>query len=139
MKGAIRPSSGPSGHLLPEGEGPGISKFRICLFIVLLVCLATQLPQPLTGSDRPAVAALDSIGITVSDIDRSVDFFSKILSFEKVSDSEIFGSEYEHLQKLFGIQARIVQMKLKNESIELTEYLTPKEQPIPIDSRSNDH
>src|SRR5215470_2957 len=98
MKGAIRPSSGPSGHLLPEGEGPGISKFRICLFIVLLVCLATQLPQPLTGSDRPAVAALDSIGITVSDIDRSVDFFSKILSFEKVSDIEIAGSEYERLQ-----------------------------------------
>jgi len=82
--------------------------------------------------------ALDSVGLTVSDIDRSVDFFSKVLSFEKVSDKEIFGSEYEHLQGLFGVRARVVRMKLGDESIELTEYLTPKGRPIPADSRSND-
>jgi catechol 2,3-dioxygenase-like lactoylglutathione lyase family enzyme len=33
---------------------------------------------------------------------------------------------------------RVVRLKLGNESIELTEYLTPKGRPIPIDSRSND-
>ena len=44
------------------------------------------------AGSTPAVVALDSIGLTVSDIDRSVDFFSKVLSFEKVSDKEIFGS-----------------------------------------------
>jgi catechol 2,3-dioxygenase-like lactoylglutathione lyase family enzyme len=115
------------------------SKIRVSLVVVLLLCLAAQLQQPLAGSDRPAVAALDSIGVTVSDIDRSVDFFSKILSFEKVSDSEISGSDYEHLQGLFGMRARVVRMKLGDESIELTEYLTPKGRPIPIDSRSNDH
>jgi len=106
--------------------------------IILLVCLAIRSPKLLAGSDRPAVVALDSIGITVSDIDRSVDFFSNVLSFEKVSDTEIFGSEYEHLHGLFGIRARVVRMKLGDESIELTEYLTPKGRPIPIDSRSND-
>jgi len=114
------------------------SQLRIWLLVVLLFWLVAQFTKPLVGGDRPAVASLDSIGITVSDIDRSVDFFSKVLSFEKVSDNEILGSEYEHLQGLFGVRARVVRMKLGDESIELTEYLTPKGRPIPIDSRSND-
>src|SRR6059036_171094 len=96
-------------------------RFRVWLLVLAVWCLAFVMP------DRPAVAALDSVGLTVSDIDRSVDFFSKVLSFEKVSDKEIFGSEYEHLQGLFGVRARVVRMKLGDESIELTEYLTPKE------------
>jgi catechol 2,3-dioxygenase-like lactoylglutathione lyase family enzyme len=115
-----------------------VHRFRLWLFVFLLVCLDTVVSQPLAGSNGPAVAALDSIGLTVSDIDRSMDFFSNVLSFEKVSDIEIFGPEYEHLQGLFGMRARIVRMKLGDESIELTEYLTPKGRPIPIDSRSND-
>jgi len=110
---------------------PGSTLLPLFLFCFILL-------KPLVGSDRAAVVSLDSIGITVSDIDRSVDFFSKVLSFEKVSDTEIFGSEYEHLQGLFGVRARVVRMKLGDESIELTEYLTPKGRPIPIDSRSND-
>jgi catechol 2,3-dioxygenase-like lactoylglutathione lyase family enzyme len=67
-----------------------------------------------------------------------VDFFSRVLSFKKVSDTEIAGPDYEHLQGLFGMRARVVRMKLGDESIELTEYLTPKGRPVPIDSRSND-
>jgi hypothetical protein len=33
----------------------------------------------------------------------------------------------------------VVQMRLGEESIELTEYLAPKGRPVPVDSRSNDH
>jgi catechol 2,3-dioxygenase-like lactoylglutathione lyase family enzyme len=106
-------------------------------FVIALLCLAIQVSS-FAGSNQPAVVALDSIGLTVSDIDRSVDFFSKVLSFEKVSDTEILGSEYEHLQGLFGMRARVVRMKLGDESLELTEYLTPRGRPIPVDSRSND-
>ena len=36
--------------------------------------------------------------MTVSDMDRSVDFFTNVLTFEKVSDVEVAGSEYERLQ-----------------------------------------
>ena len=46
--------------------------------------------------------------MTVSDMDRSVEFFSKVLSFEKVSDIEVAGSEYERLQGVFGARMRIV-------------------------------
>jgi catechol 2,3-dioxygenase-like lactoylglutathione lyase family enzyme len=76
--------------------------------------------------------------MTVSDMDRSVEFFSKLLLFEKVSDIEVAGSEYERLQGVFGARMRIVRMKLGDEIIELTEYLAPKGRPIPVDSRSND-
>ncbi len=34
---------------------------------------------------------MDSVGITVSEIDRSVDFYAKVLSLEKVSDVEVWG------------------------------------------------
>ena len=44
------------------------------------------------------VKSVEAVGMTVSDIDRSVDFFSKVLSVEKVSDIEVHGSEYEKLQ-----------------------------------------
>ena len=60
--------------------------------------------------------------MTVSNMDRSVDFFAKVLSFEKVSDVEVAGREYEELQGLFGLRMRVVRMRLGNESIELTEY-----------------
>src|SRR5690242_17098097 len=54
-----------------------------------------------------AVASVDSVGMTVSDADRAVEFFSKVLSFEKVSDVEVAGSEYEHLQGVFGLRIRV--------------------------------
>jgi catechol 2,3-dioxygenase-like lactoylglutathione lyase family enzyme len=85
------------------------------------------------------VQAVDLIGMTVGDMDRSVEFFSKVLTFEKVSDVEVTGSDYERLQGLFGLRMRVVRMKLGEESIELTEYLAPRGRPFPIDARSNDH
>jgi catechol 2,3-dioxygenase-like lactoylglutathione lyase family enzyme len=84
------------------------------------------------------VTAVDSVGITVADMDKAVDFYSQVLAFRKVSDVEVWGDEYEYLQGLFGIRMRVVRMQLGNEFIELTEYLTPKGKPIPVDSRSND-
>jgi catechol 2,3-dioxygenase-like lactoylglutathione lyase family enzyme len=76
--------------------------------------------------------------MTVSDMDRSVDFFSKVLLFEKISDVEVAGSEYERLQGVFGARLRVVRLRLGDEVIELTEYLAPQGRPIPVDSRSND-
>ena len=72
-------------------------------------------------------------------MDRSVEFFSKVLSFEQVSDVEVHGAEYEKLQGVVGARTRVVRMKLGGEVIELTEYLAPEGRPIPSDSRSNDH
>ncbi len=84
------------------------------------------------------IQAVDSVGMTVSNMDRSIAFFSEVLTFEKISDDEVTGSEYERLNGVFGLRMRVVRMRLGAEHIELTEYLTPRGRPIPVDSRSND-
>src|SRR5215813_3168670 len=86
----------------------------------------------------PSVERVTAVGMTVSDMDRSVEFYSKVLSFEKISDVEVAGEEYENLEGVFGVRMRVVRMRLGDEFIELTEYLAPKGRPFPVDSRSND-
>jgi catechol 2,3-dioxygenase-like lactoylglutathione lyase family enzyme len=89
-------------------------------------------------STPPVVQQVVMVGMTVSDMDRAIDFYSKVLSFEKVSDTEVFGDDYEHLQGIFGVRMRVVRMRLGAENLELTEYLAPKGLPYPLDTRSND-
>src|SRR5918999_237036 len=79
------------------------------------------------------VAAVDSVGITVSDMDRAVAFYTSVLSFEKTSDVEVSGREYELLSGVFGARMRVVRLQLADESIELTEFLAPKGRPVPDD------
>jgi catechol 2,3-dioxygenase-like lactoylglutathione lyase family enzyme len=90
------------------------------------------------GNVLPVVEQVGAIGMTVSDMDASVEFYSKVLSFEKISDVEVTGEDYERLQGVFGLRMRVVRMKLGSEFIELTEYLAPRGRPVPVDSRSND-
>jgi catechol 2,3-dioxygenase-like lactoylglutathione lyase family enzyme len=106
------------------------------LALLLSICFWAQAAE--TAVSRSFVRAVDAVGITVSDLDRSVEFFSKVLSFEKVSEVELAGADYERLQGVFGLRMRVARMKLGEESIELTEYLAPRGRPIPVDSRSND-
>jgi catechol 2,3-dioxygenase-like lactoylglutathione lyase family enzyme len=98
----------------------------------------SQTPVLAQAQAQSAVTAVESVGMTVSDMDKAIAFYSQVLTFKKVSDVEVLGTEYEQLQGLFGVRLRVVKMQLGSESIELTEYLTPKGKPFPIDSRSND-
>ena len=84
-----------------------------------------------------AAGSVESIGMTVSDIDRAVEFYSA-LTFQKISDVEVLGDEFEHLEGVFGARMRIVRMQLGNEYLDLTQYLAPPGHPVPVDSRSND-
>src|SRR5438045_1284256 len=103
-------------------------KFAIvALFALLSVTGFAQSPQ----------VAVESVGMTVSDMDRSVAFYSA-LTFQKVSVIEVLGEQYEHLEGVFGARMRIVRMQLGNEFLDLTQYLAPPGRPIPVDSRSND-
>ncbi|NER83313.1 MAG: VOC family protein [Leptolyngbya sp. SIO1D8] len=94
--------------------------------------LAQAAPANVQVQDVPVV------GMTVSDMDEAVRFYSEVLNFRPVSDIEVHGRDIELLQGVFGARMRIVRMQLGSEVIELTEYLTPGGRPIPIDSRSND-
>ena len=90
------------------------------------------------AASSPLASAVDSVDITVPDMDRAVDFYSRVLSFKKVSDTEIAGETYENLEGVFGVRMRVVRMQLGDEFIELTEYLAPKGRSIKVDARSND-
>ncbi|MBS1809124.1 MAG: VOC family protein [Acidobacteria bacterium] len=111
-----------------------IATWRATFLLALLWQLLVSAPAALAQ-----VIAVDAPGFTVSDADRSVEFFQQVLSFEKISDIEVTGTEYEHLQGVFGVRMRIVRLRLGNEFIELTEYLAPKGRSISADARSNDH
>src|SRR5438128_2222004 len=109
-------------------------KFRShtkALVIALLALCSASI-----SAQSPKVA-VESIGITVSDMDRSVAFYSA-LAFQKVSDVEVLGDQYEHLEGVFGARMRIVRMQLGNEFVDLTQYFAPPGRPILVDSRSND-
>ena len=92
----------------------------------------------LWASALSATLVVDSVAITVSDLDRSVEFYSRVLNFQKIGEYEAAGAGYEHLEGVFGVRIRAARMQLGNEKIELTEYLAPKGRPAPVDSRAND-
>ncbi len=84
------------------------------------------------------VQAVSMVGFTVSDMNQSVDFYTNVLDFEKLSDDEVLGPAYEELHGVFGARLRVVRLRLGDEYLQLTEYLVPKGRPVPVDSRSND-
>lgn len=117
---------------------------RACIAVLLIAAACGQAAErkaskPDVSSHASArVLGVAAIGMTVADMDRSVKFYEEVLSFRKVSDVEVAGEAYEHLEGVFGLRMRVVRLQLGDESLELTEYLAPEGRPIPPDSRSND-
>ncbi len=114
---------------------------RAAALSVLLVVTAAGDPVRSSGTDRAPrlqVTAVDTVGLTVSDMDRAVAFYTGVLTFTKVSDREVSGRLYELLAGVFGARSRIVRLRLGSEEIELTEFLTPRGRPVPADIRPND-
>src|SRR5258706_2285543 len=95
-------------------------------------------PSASSAGEKIHIRAVGPIAITVEDMDRSVDFYTRVLTFEKISGAEVAGAGVEHLFGVFGSGVRIVSLKLGSESIKLLQFLAPKGRPIPVDSRSND-
>lgn len=90
-------------------------------------------------AEKPAqINRVAQVSMVVSDMNRSIDFYSEVLTFEKVSDVEISGTDIEHLEGLVGIRMRVVRMRLGDEFLELTDFLTPRGRAIPADSHGND-
>lgn len=76
--------------------------------------------------------------MTVSDLDRAIDFYTRVLGFTKRSESESAGEFVEQLTGVFGARVRTARLSLGEEELELTQYLAPEGRPIPLNSRSND-
>lgn len=118
---------------------------RIALSLVAavaMITLAGLAPVAARLGAQPAAPAfslaLDSVGMTVADLDRAVAFYTGVLGFEQVSEVEVGGADYEHLEGVFGLRLRVARLRLGDEHIELMEFLAPQGRPIPVDARSND-
>lgn len=96
-------------------------------------CLAIRLASLLIallvlgGATQAQLKAtrVEAVGFTVSDADRSADFYSRVLQFKEVGERRTS-------------DARVIRMQLGEEQIELTQY-DAKGRSFPADSHANDH
>jgi catechol 2,3-dioxygenase-like lactoylglutathione lyase family enzyme len=105
---------------------------------LVFAALALATARGALAADPGSGLAVDSIGRTVSELDRSVDFYTRVLDFEKLSESEVDGADIERLYGVFGARVRLARLRLGSEYIELMEFLAPQGRPAPADARSND-
>src|ERR671939_703242 len=104
----------------------------------ILVASSAIIAHCSSARAEPLVRGVGCIGMTVSDVDRSTDFYSRVLSFEKAAEVEQAGDAAERLTGVFALRTRTVRLRLGSECIELTEFLAARGRPEPADSRSND-
>ena len=81
------------------------------LLAVLLLAAGTLQAQ--------LVREVGPIGMTVSDLDRSIGFYTGVLQFRVVADTEVTGTPYEQLTGVFGVRLRVARLRLGGEEIEL--------------------
>src|SRR4029079_2011028 len=107
-----------------------MSRWLIRAVALLLACFCALAPG--------AGSVIDSVGLTVSDLDRSVHFYVDVLGFTRAAEWEEQGADYEHVYGVFGAHVRVARLALGAEAIELRQFLAPQGRPVPTDSRSND-
>lgn len=103
-----------------------------------LLALVPAAAKASHGAEPAGVRAVGTIGMTVSDLDRSRAFFVDVLGFAPEREVEIHGDDVERLHGVFGMRARVALLRLGGERVELSQYLAPQGRPIPVEARSND-
>ena len=104
------------------------TKYSLLTIISVMMCC----------SSFSQITKVDAIGITVKEMNRSLQFYTEILGFKKISDTEQEGEQYEKLKGIFGLHIRVARLQLGEEFVELTDYLTAGGRSIPEDQKSND-
>lgn len=85
------------------------------------------------------ISAIDHINIVVSDLERSVKFYTEVLGFEKINTVHLEGGWIDSVAGLKGVNADVAfivapQGELK---IELLCYKSPTGEPLPVNSLAN--
>lgn len=96
---------------------------------------SARVGQPAAG---PAARAVVGVAITVSDLDRAVEFYRDVLSFVEEDRRELQGAELERITGVFGSHVIVARLRLGTERIELWQYLAPEGRPMPVPSHAND-
>ena len=84
---------------------------------------------------------IEHVGIIVSDMDRSIDFYCNILGFDLTQRVDLCtGETVEKGVGIPGAALQLAHLKLGDSAtlIELLCYINPKSKPLPEDAKSND-
>ena len=94
------------------------SRFELATATLLLLACLTAMRSTTSAATGPLlrVSAVDVVGMTVSDMDRAVAFYTGVLPFAKVSERELSGRPYELLTGIFGARSRGCDLESKRSS-----------------------
>lgn len=104
----------------------------------LLLAAALLLRAAAVAAGDLHTAAVDAVSLTVSDLDRSRAFYTAVLDCTVEREVEVAGPDWEALRGVAPLRMRVARLRLGDEHLELTQYLTPPGRPAPADGRSND-
>jgi len=110
---------------------------RLSRLIAAFVLVAASAAQQRAEAGS-IVQQVGPIVMTVSNLQRSVDFYSRVLSFQKTGEAYRTGASAERLYGIEHAQVHVVDMNLGDESIELQHFESTAGRPAPADGRSND-
>lgn len=111
---------------------------RLIGFFLIAIIFKLQAGVFSQPFEKPPVDAVISYSTTVEDIERSTQFYTKILSFKKVADFFVSGKAYDKLYDLDNVRIRVVRLRLGLETLNLMQFEKPKGRSIPSDAKSND-
>jgi catechol 2,3-dioxygenase-like lactoylglutathione lyase family enzyme len=110
----------------------------LAAFVAISAAIAIARADAPSATKAPLIEAVDAIGITVGDLDRSIAFYREVLSFSASHEEESSGAALEQLTGVFGAHVRSARLTLGEQAIVLTQFLTPRGRPVPPDAHSND-
>jgi len=93
---------------------------------------------PTAARAQVAIEGVGPVVMAVADLDRSVAFYTEVLSFRKIDARDARLDSFDRLTGVFGTNVRVATLRLGSENIQLIQYRSPRGRPVPPDSKSND-
>ncbi len=89
------------------------------------------------------ITAFNHVGISVSDLERSIAFYRDLLSLQVIQEVQFEGARYESILALRGAKGRIAVLRSGNFELELFEFERPAARPMdpnrPVSDRGISH
>jgi catechol 2,3-dioxygenase-like lactoylglutathione lyase family enzyme len=112
---------------------------QIASLVALVAMSATAMAQVAAPTAKaPLIEAVDAIGITVGDLDRSIAFYRDVLAFSVAREEESSGAALEQLTGVSGARMRSARLVLGEQAIVLTQFVSPQGRPVPPGGHCND-
>jgi len=105
--------------------------------LALVVLLVTLAARHLRAQPVP-VERVESLALTVSDLNASVEWYTRVLDARAEPARELAGDRVDRLFGQFGTRIRSVRLSIGDECIDLIEFIAPTGRAFPADTRSND-